>query len=323
MCRSDSQTSPNIGCPEDKTLPFFAYGFFKKGELAYNLIKNSVDGEPVEDRVRGELYNKDGIPIFTDRWSKGFSIGGNIIRFKDINGYKGVCSIEPGELYKWDVVRTENGVEVNILVALSDNVEGAEQYNEGTYIDWHGNNDPFFKYGMTYLEKVYFDPLVEGTWESNQSKMIASTDPEVKKLYEFFELQMAYVFLWSIIDRYCTFRYRLTPQNTGKKSKGMAEDDEFIDCCREIPNNIVLKKVVNSANFFVRRGANPRSASCLIDNLYTIRNNAVHRGKAIFGDVKKLEYAFLILYGIMHSIFAKEFTGEYDHKKIKTLEKFR
>lgn len=313
MCRTNSQNNQSIGYPDDRNLPFFAYGFFKKGELAYNLIKDCVSSEPEADSIKGNLYNKDGIPIFVknDRYS--ISIVGNVIKFKTSLGYCEICSIEPKKLYRWDTIITENGVKANILVARNDIVKGAIRYVEGNRFNWKSKDDALFDYGMKYLDKEYFELIVTGTRKNKENDF-----------YDYFDLQMAYVFLWTIVDRYCTLKYKLSSSKLNKKYEKFSGDCLYSECYEELlMREIRLPRAINSSSYYSPENRDLTEAQNFLNNLYTIRNNAVHRGKTLFKDVDLLKKAFLILYGIMHSIFAKEFTGEYDHKKIKALEKFR
>lgn len=312
MCRTNSQNNQNIGLPRDTSLPFFAYGFFKKGELAYNLIKDCVDGEPKSDSVKGKLHNKDGIPIFSKDSTSSKVILGNIIRFKTDFGYCEICSIEPRKLYKWDTITTIDGVRANILVARRNEVDGAIRYVEGNRLNWQSKNDALFDYGMKYLDKEYFDLIVTGLRKTKENDF-----------YDYFDLQMAYVFLWTIVDRYCTLKYKLPSSKLNKKYEKFSGDCLFSECYEELlKTEIKLPRVINSSSYYSSENADLTEAQNFLNNLYTIRNNAVHRGKTLFKDVELLKKAFLILYGIMHSIFAKEFTGEYDYTKIKELEKF-
>lgn len=311
MSSTESPNNHNIGSPIDKNLPFFAYGFFKKGELAYNLIKNSVDGEPVEDRVRGELYNKDGIPIFVEKFRSPYSIGGNVIRFATAKGYEQVRSIEPGDLYKWDVITTMGGEEVNILVAKSAEPAGAELYEESSEIDWSSRHDRLFKDGMEHLYNNYFNPIVNKEWQRGKSMQ-----------HKFFELQMGYVFLWTIVDRYCSFKYSLSAKNLGDKYRQFAKDKIFYSCYRRIPPEVRVGLISSSTDVTMDESDNRRGAQKLMDNLYTMRNNAVHRGKALDMDFVKLEKGFLNLYSIMHKVFSEEFTGKPDLNIFEELKKY-
>lgn len=339
MCRTNSQNNQNIGLPRDISLPFFAYGFFKKGELAYNLIKDCVDGEPVEDRVRGELYNKDGVPILVRQDRDYFSIGGNIIKFTTSVGYERVCDIEPGALYKWKEIVTENKVKANALVyKYNDNSnransqsfnkpKGAQLYDSEQNIDWHCKDDPLFKYGMEYLDIEYFSKIIDKTWRNDKSRFgpLKNYNSELYKeeLDKFFDLQMAYVFLWTIIDRYCSLKYSLSSRGLGEKHLMLARSPMFSGCYQFIPTSMILSGVSNSTNHSTPERGYVNVEEKLIKNLYAIRNNAVHRGKALHVDYELLKRAFLTLYAIMHNVFSEEFGKGIDHNKIVELFNYR
>ena len=60
---SQQRAPQSLALPERTDLPYFAYGLFKPGELAYGQIESLLDGGPVEARVPGALYVRDGLPL--------------------------------------------------------------------------------------------------------------------------------------------------------------------------------------------------------------------------------------------------------------------
>ena len=48
--------------PHDTSLPFFAYGIFKPGQLCFSRISDLVE-KTVENTVGGYLKERDGIPL--------------------------------------------------------------------------------------------------------------------------------------------------------------------------------------------------------------------------------------------------------------------
>lgn len=56
-------TQRTLELPERTNLPYFAYGLFKPGELAYGQLASMVEGNPVEMGVPGALYVRDGLPL--------------------------------------------------------------------------------------------------------------------------------------------------------------------------------------------------------------------------------------------------------------------
>lgn len=59
-----------LSVPQHTNWPFFAYGFFKPNELAYNQIRKYCEGQAKEAYVYGRFYEKDGVPILKMTISK-------------------------------------------------------------------------------------------------------------------------------------------------------------------------------------------------------------------------------------------------------------
>ncbi len=332
--------------PNDKELPFFAYGFFKSDELAYKKIENLVEGEIIRTVVEGLLYEKDGLPILTcpqiRKRRKTYKISGELISFKDGNvAYDSIASIEPGQLYCWETIDTldadGNHQNANVLVACNDllnrnnGVKGAilkeeedKDSNDYGSISWHGYNDFLFSKGMDFLQKEYFD----NEEYLNFKEPFVHNDDTYKKL---FSLQMAYTFLWSIIDRHNSMRYNLNSYDLYKQRIAMAEDDLFGEAINEIGDNFIFSysKIYASGSarskyFTAKNNAltddwrnilSKYSTDDLKNKLgvyFYIRCNVIHRGKSghDLSDYSKLRGAFLDMFAIMHYMLSKEFNNK-------------
>jgi hypothetical protein len=81
----------------DTDLPFFAYGAFRPGELAFLRLKSY---RPVtqEDSVRGRLLVRDGLPVLDLRQRSAYEIPGAVLTFVPNtrwNAYMTICELEP------------------------------------------------------------------------------------------------------------------------------------------------------------------------------------------------------------------------------------
>jgi hypothetical protein len=93
--------------PPDRyeSLPFFAYGVFKPGELAFFRIAKYVESCR-EGKIQGCLLDRDGLPI-ASRSSTG-TIPGYILWFREKdrqNAYDEICDLEPTAQYDWATTR--------------------------------------------------------------------------------------------------------------------------------------------------------------------------------------------------------------------------
>ena len=244
--------------PPDTSLPFFAYGVFKPGELAFLRIKEFVrDCYPCS--VKGAMRLRDGLPIASlseDRLIHGF-----LILFR--NGleelaFKRIVDLEPDKQYHWVTVEMESGL-ANLLEGKSPMKGSVEA--EG---DWSGIQDPLFTAAIE---------VVTETLEANREP-----DFNMKPL---FKLEMAYLLLWTSIERYASLRYHLKDKAT-EKIWQIADEPAFCNA---------LKRNVNGSRT-VQRADDP-TKSCLLtpdrpkktlEDYYQLRSNLVHRGKGVFSD---------------------------------------
>lgn len=306
--------------PRNKDLPFFAYGFFKKNELAYSLIKDDIDYIR-QDSIKGKCYDKDGIPIIIieDRNSiNNFqTIIGDIIKFNDGKGYDNISFIEPDDLYCWKEKRTDKGILVNILVSKINDLgnSGVELY-ENKKINWSGKDDLLFSSGMEYLKKKYYIPIIQSSF--NPKKFVKGNVDYLLCIY--FELQMSYVFLWSIIDRYLTLKYSLKSKGLKDKNRRLASDKNFKECIDKLPLDFHKDKVYDSSSQRVKEYHEEKGYNCfLLDLFYQVRCNSVHRGKALRINLVLLEKCFIALFTIMHTLFFKELKIDQEFNALEFL----
>lgn len=327
-----------IGLPEHVEYPFFAYGFFKSDELAYDKIKSFVVGSPQRANVEGLLYEKDGLPIFTNKYQdekqNSYTVEGELISFNNgRRAYKEITKIEPGKLYSWDVidVYSNDGVKkANILVACDDllsedsAVNGAiklkhaeDQLAQDRGIAWHGYRDILFTKGMEFLEKEVFNKPQRFSYSGKY------TNKDVI-LYKLFSLQMAYTFLWTIIDRHNTIKYRVNSEKLKKQREAMAQDKYFREAIEKIGNDLIFEYPgiyeSSSGTFRLFAGAQNNTIDGYykkIEMYYQVRCNVVHRGKAGLDatDFPKLRGAFLDMFAIMQYMLRKELKKDFKDKE--------
>ena len=279
--------------PSNCDLPFFAYGLFKLNELASNKILSFIDMDhPPTDitiKDKGCIFLRDGLPLLNfDTISE---VKGYIIRFKNDDCAKAYDTIskfvDTGD-YKWHEFDIESiKLRVNSLIGVeSDGFDFLEE------TEWRGKNDPIFNEAMSTIAEI-INEFADHRFPKKFDE---------KEWSRFFKLQMAYLLLWSTIERYGSFAYGLCLMPHEKK-------DEL--ACEE-PYRNTLEKVVKSP-----RGLHnpkwpdraivlrPSGASNSIRYYYQVRNNIVHRGKGEGRDGDIVQDSLIELFEIFKTVLAE------------------
>jgi len=110
--------------PKDTNLPFFAYGIFKKGELAFLSIMDFVEKIDESESVKGQLLLRDGLPILNPYLDPitPEKVEGNLIYFKDNHSkeaYGIINDLEPDNQYGWKETKTKKNIKCNYLIGKS------------------------------------------------------------------------------------------------------------------------------------------------------------------------------------------------------------
>jgi gamma-glutamylcyclotransferase (GGCT)/AIG2-like uncharacterized protein YtfP len=195
----------------DRSKPFFAYGFLRPGELAYHQIRDHVaQAEPAS--VRGEALERDGLLILSVEGTD--EIAGHVLHFKPSRAdaaYRAVDDLEPRHLYRWTTGTATidaEAVEVNMLVAATPH-RGSHRLD----YDWSSRSDPLFTEALEEID------LILEPW-----KRPAAGHDEIRA---FFRYQMAYLLLWSAIERYASLRWGFGGGPV-QRVKKLARDPAFV-----------------------------------------------------------------------------------------------
>jgi hypothetical protein len=247
--------------PEDPTLPFVAYGVFRKGELAYLSIADLVETTDSAIRLRGSLYIRDGLPVL-DVDSTG-TVPATLIQFsptKIREAYERINRFEPDKQYMWRVVDVE-GARCNCLVGRSPR-KGSVLADEG----WNGREDPLFTSALRVIDETLQD---NGIFEWDLRPM--------------FRLQMAYMLLWSVIERYASLRYHLGDK-ASDKVKQIADEPAFAKSLSTHVNRKSRPRVQRAdrpSKHYSLDSSKPKES---LNYYYQIRSNITHRGKGVVRD---------------------------------------
>lgn len=269
--------------PNDTSLPFFAYGLFKPGQLCFSRIGDIVE-RTVECTVSGILKERDGIPLLVPG-NNNFKIKGYLIHFtagKEGDAYKRIIGIEPDKVYYW------GNIEVNDLPAnalLGKHVKKGSSDLED-FDEWDGKTDPFFKQGLEEVEAIL--------------KANSSFDWEFRSLLR---LQMAYTLLWSAIERYAGLKYYLG-KKVNTKVYQIAGEKCFANALKRVVRD---KREVFSTTDLEKYTLDPNDPQKSIRYYYQVRSNAIHRGKAVIRDFDTMKSSLEELLEIFRAILNEAF----------------
>ena len=269
--------------PDNISLPFFAYGIFKPGQLCYSRIADFVENS-TKRMVPGILKERDGIPLLVlgNRYSdiKGYLI--NFIAGEEDKAYDQIIGIEPDEVYRWELVKV-NDSDANILAGKREQ-RGSSDLEH--FDEWDGKTDPFFKQGLEEVEAIL--------------KANSVFDREFRALLR---LQMAYTLLWSAIERYAGLKYHLG-KKANEKVNQIAGEKCFANALKKIVQN---KRQVFSATDLKKYSLDPSDPEKSIRYYYQVRSNSIHRGKAVTRDFETVKSSLEELLVIFKKLLNESF----------------
>ncbi|OLD62935.1 MAG: hypothetical protein AUI33_13275 [Ignavibacteria bacterium 13_1_40CM_2_61_4] len=119
-----------------------------------------------------------------------------------------------------------------------------------------------------------------------------------------FRLQMAYLLLWSAIERYASLRYHLGVDVT-KKIRQLAEEPSFQTALQQFVKQ--EKRVYRADRPKENYRLDPTNSSESLDFYYQIRSNITHRGKAVPDDFDLLKDSLFQLSQIFDCVLESAF----------------
>jgi hypothetical protein len=283
---------PNIQNPKRTTLPFFAYGLFKPGQLGFDRLEQYVSHRRMSCCASGSIWLRDGIPLFEP--DTGEKTWGALLYFRDersLIAYNCISEIEPEDQYYWGEIdvgdeRGRGGAVERANVLIGKKPQKGSVGLEGG--NWNGRDDPLFKEALDVIEQVL-----------NQN---CEFHDDLRKL---FRLQMGYLLLWSAIERYAALRYHLG-RGVMQKVWHIAEDPTFKQ---------QVAKVQDDGQRWVYRADEPGKRVRFVPSnpeesleyYYQLRSNMVHRGKSQHGDSEKVRKALSELLSIFTKMLDEAF----------------
>jgi gamma-glutamylcyclotransferase (GGCT)/AIG2-like uncharacterized protein YtfP len=277
-----------LGLPEYTDLPYFAYGLFKPGELAHGQVDAFLDGVPVEAWVPGALYVRDGLPLL--KLGGMDTVHGYLLRFREgeaEEAYTRISTFEPRKHYRWDTAKLgETNETANALLGRSPE-KGSIRHEEG---DWTGRRDPVLTRGL---------PVVHDVAAKQAQEEFHSAPPDRFDWPRLFRLQMAYLFLWTIIERYAALAYSPTLEPM-EKVKKLGEDPAFQRALSQVVSR--EQRVYDSRDPTNYADLDPERGRCSAEYYYYVRSNLSHRGKGAWNDGEIVRRSLLELQEIVRQV---------------------
>jgi len=254
--------------PEDLSLPFFAYGLFRPGELAFPLIGGGVVGK-TEGRIENTTTVRDGLLLLSESeygMTEGFVL--NFDSESQQSAYEEIAKFEPWSQYRWgttDAVTDRETVAVNVLFGKSP--KSGSNDSSDMERSWSGRHDPLFFEAPEVVQELLENA---GEYKVNDAK------PTLR-------IQAAYMLLFSAIERFATHRVLLSGDPT-KKLDQLAETSEFVEAFEA---EVKSKRTVRDRKHknVTLDPAFPKKA---MKYYYQVRSTAVHKGKVGASDYEIL-----------------------------------
>jgi hypothetical protein len=313
--------------PNNINIPFFSYGLFRPGEIAFQVIEKYVDLNRIEiKRIKGLLKLRDGLLIFDENGND--EVQGYQLYFKggmELSAYEAIRLLEPDKYYKWNDSQSKFYGEFNLLVGRYVNKGVDEEKGENDPLIWDKLfdsiwSDPFIINGFNLLE------------DYSKKKIPIQT---VNKDFEwhdescfndYLSYQMFYLFLCSILER-------LMFLNGGF---GAPPNKQLILFSKDKTLKKVFNRLINAQEFpqfkksfkrEVYRSDNPSDSvkwnfepaqevnmKKVMEYYYGLRSNIAHRGKSGVGKYIALRESFEELKFILKAFWVEK---EIDSKKVK------
>jgi hypothetical protein len=264
--------------PNNIDHPFFAYGIFRPGQLGFFQLKDLVSQIILSD-MAGSLLLRDGLPII-DPHGRG-NVKGALLCFatsKAAEAYARISSLEPYRHYRWGEAQASGRI-ANVLFGRSPR-KGSIPCEKD---QWDGWDDPLFTSALAVVEET-LSSQKEFEWD----------------LKPLFKLQMAYLLLWSAIERYVSLRYHLGDKVT-EKVKQLATEVAFVDGLRQHAKQ--RREIYRADRPEQKVVLDPQSPEKALQYYYQIRSNITHRGKGVVQDheriLKSLSEVLSIFRGVL------------------------
>jgi len=241
--------------PANPDLPLFAYGIFHPGQPAWFRIREHVQDVLANQYADGALRLREGLPIL-DTGVDGIVNGSALVfeKCQAADAYAMIAEMELDTQYRW-----ERCGDCNVLAGRSPQ-KGSIILDEQEWDCWQ---DPCFSEAL--------DVAAEATGRAH-----APDD-----FRDFFRLQMAYLLLWSSIERLATFRHGFGT-DVLKKVRRLWSEPAFLEAIR---THAGTPRSLQRSNDPTEKAALDRDKpDRAVTYYYQVRCNIAHRGKSMPSD---------------------------------------
>jgi Holliday junction resolvase RusA-like endonuclease len=264
--------------PLDLDRPFFAYGIFKPGQLAFFQLRDLIIDVAAPVRTRGSLRLRDGLPIADPEAPA--EIVGALLAFspdQSAAAYRRISDMEPGRHYRWHEAQVDGAI-ANMLVGKSP-LKGSVLCEDA---EWDGWSDPLLTAALDVAQET-----------------LASSKQFERDLKPLFRLQMAYLLLWSSIERYVSLRYHLGDK-VAEKVGQLANEPTFAAALKRYVTQ--RREVYRADRPQKKEILDPASPRKSLDYYYQVRCNITHRGKGVVRDYQILQSSLQELLAIFRDM---------------------
>jgi len=266
---SEADQSKGMDLPQNLALPLFVYGALKPGMPAFEQLRSLLSPQVDKCETAGELFVRDGLPLL--KKNDDGRVEGFLLRWipgKESQGYAAVCDFEPSKHYQWDVVDVSSGIQANALVIRYPN---------------KGNPQPLFRPVWRLTDDAAFGPGLDAV-----QQMVKEIDqmPEGGAGWtRFFRSQMAYLLLWSILERLSAlcFGPGQDPMQRIKRLHQLPGMEELVR--QNVKRTDRVSDARNPEAAYKLDGSNAKKC---FDYYYQVRSNLSHRGKGVENEFHKV-----------------------------------
>lgn len=196
--------------------------------------------------------------------------------------YESVREFEPRAQYSWDCTTTWSGTPVNVLIGRNPN-RGSSRTDKTTF---RSRDDLVLTEGVRAVARTL-----------GASRLCDPENPST-----FFQVQMAYMLLWSVVERFSALRYGPF-REPDDKIRRLGKSHEWAKALHDADLLSEGSSVVDSRNPRDVYRLDRRKPLRSLQYFYQFRCNLVHRGKGMISDVARLETGGLDLMSCLQSVW--------------------
>lgn len=288
---SDSSANPDaskLALPNNSSLPIFVYGTLMEGQPGFHQLEKFAPRVSTA-QVPGLLYLRDGLPLLD--LGNGGPVTGQLLAFPEETQEEAlgiICQFEPPEHYEWRQVETLNGVRANALQGRYLNRGGTESAPGSC---WSLDMDPVFSDALE---------VVRSTANVHAGEAFPNS-PEKVDWNRAFHIQMAYLLLWSVLERFSALA--IGPAvNPNKRISELGRLEAVLDAVKSLDSPV--RKVFDSRKpnvkpYVLDVREKPEKA---MGYYYAVRSNLSHRGKGAWRDAETVRLSLNELLTVMTAV---------------------